>query len=356
MTVAISALADQWIGILNIFPDFLSEQIIPALDITNQRLRSNFANLKFSPGGKRTIQEELAAYAGPEGQLRFLDAFIAPIGAGLGAALAHAQIPINAAALQYGAAGFGTLQPALGHPQGMDYLIEQITKVVGITSGLATIGAGKFLSPDDLQRLADIFNQLFATSDPKAFSDMAAKLEDQLKPVIDFLNQAMQQSAELFGRGLQAALQAATEADAKLAFFKSINEGIYNAVVSGLIESLIATAGLNDLLAPLQKAIRESVQESVATGIFHGAAFQAAVLPAIEAISTRADLLGPMVEVLHEVMDGIKEMLGLKPEVAAAPAGPQVVYATINVSGAGDPESTARAISKVLRGTLPPPA
>ena len=73
----------------------------------------------------------------------------------------------------------------------------------------------------------------------------------------------MQQAADVFGRGMMAALEAVSESDAQLAFFNSLNQGIKDAVFTGITESIIATAEFTDLFAPLQKAIRESVQSSL---------------------------------------------------------------------------------------------
>ena len=315
-------LADQWVDILNIFPDFLSDKIVPALDITNARLNQNFSNLKFSPGGKRSIQEELAAMSGPEGQLRFLDAFLAPLGAAFTATLGAAGIPGagNLAAYNSGR-GFTSLVPP-GDQENFDKLIAAISSVATLTSSLANVGGGvraigasQFLSETDLTSMGSLFDQLFSTTDPLAFTEMAGKIEEQLKPVMDFIQQAIGQSTELFGRGLRAAFEELTAADSVLAFTRTLNSGVYEAVTNGIIESLIATAQINDLLAPLQQAIRESVQNSMKTGIFDGAALTSAILPFIEEFSARMEWAGPMVEVLHGFIQTIKEMLGLLPEV-----------------------------------------
>jgi len=329
-------LADQWVNILNIFPDFVSDKIIPALDTTNARLNNNFSNLKFSPGGKRSIQEELESMSGPEGQRRFLDAFLAPLGAGFAATLGAAGIPGMGNLAPYNSGrGFTSLTPP-GDQEGFDKLIEALKSTATLTSSLATVGASKFLTKSDLAGIGSLFDQLFSTTDPLAFTEMAGKIKEQVQPALDFIQQAIGQSTDLFGRGLRAAFEELTAADSVLAFTRTLNQGVYEAVANGVIESLIATAQINDLLAPLQQAIRESVQNSLTTGIFDAEALQAAILPFIEQFSTRIETLEPMTKLLHEFIDAIKEKLGLKPAAAtAAPveaqgitfAGPVNVYA-----------------------------
>jgi hypothetical protein len=347
-------LADQWVGILNIFPDFVSDQIIPALETTNQRLNANFRDIKFSPGGKRSIQQELEAMSGPDGLVRFLDAFLPSLGTSFWATLGAAGIP------NVDTFGFQSISPGFKFPQeDWTKLIQAITDTATITSSLATVGASKFLTPTDLSGVGSIFGQLFSTSDPRAFTEMAGKLKDQLKPVTDFLESSVQEASSLFGRGLVAAMQAATESDGRLAFLQSLNEGIRDTVFNGLSEAFIASAQFSDLLAPIQSQIRLFTQNALTTGIAPNIdEFRSSILPAIEAISTRADLLGPLIDALQSLGFNIREMLGLLPPPPEEPAAPVVTgpqNITIYVQGSGDPEETARAIDRLLRGTLPPP-
>ena len=69
----------------------------------------------------------------------------------------------------------------------------------------------------------------------------------------------------------------------------------------GITESILATAEFSNLLAPLQKAIRESVQSSIEGGIFDQGAFTSTVLPAIEAILSRAEMLRPLIDELQRL-------------------------------------------------------
>jgi hypothetical protein len=348
----LTLLANQWVGILNLFPDFLKEQIIPALDQTNQGLNENFKRLKFSPGGSRTIQQELQDISGMGGQGRFVQAFLPALAAGWTAGLKRAQIPMDQTILPQ---GFGSVF----NQEGMNYLIEQIKNVVTTISGLASVspgGVAQFLTPGNQEYLSAIFNQLFSTSDPKLFSDLAAKLQENLKPVTDFLTQAVKQSTDIFGRGLMAAMEAATDSDARLAFMNSLGTGIKDVVFQGLTEAFIASAQFNDLLAPIQKQIAAFVEQSIATGQPPDIAeFRRIILPNIEGITTRADLLKDIIGALQSLGFEIRDKLGLIPAPTAPTPPPVTQVVTINVTGAGDPETIARKIVDITRGQLPPP-
>jgi len=311
-------LADQWVGILNIFPDFLSDQIIPALETTNQRLNANFRNIKFSPGGSRSIQQELEAMSGPDGLVRFFNAFAPSLGAGFWATLNAAGIP------NVDTNAFQSISPGWKFPQAdWDKFIQAIKDTAGITSSLATVGASKFLTPGDLAGVGSIFDQLFSTTDPKAFTEMAGKLTEQLKPVTDFLNSSVEAASSLFARGLTAALEAATESDARLAFLNSLNTGIKDTVFKGLADAFVASAQFGDLLSPIQQQIRDFTQKALESGQPPDiAAFRRAILPAIEDISSRATLLEPLVSALQELGFNIRSMLGLVPPPAVTPPEP----------------------------------
>jgi hypothetical protein len=217
-------------------------------------------------------------------------------------------------------------------------------------------GAAQLLTPGDTETLRQRFQHLFAfTDEPAAFSDAAKQLQEQIQPIADFLNNAMRQSTELFGRGLIAALEAATESEARSSFLNTLHAGIKDVVFEGLTEAFIASTEFSNLLAPIQQTIRDFTQQAIATGAPPDiGAFRSAILPQIEQISTRSQLLFPLVDVIQTLGEGIRTWLGLIPKtpVQPAPVVPQTI--TINVSG-GDPQQTAREIARLLRGSLPPP-
>ena len=173
-------LSNQWTDILNVFPDFLSKDIIPALDETNERLRYNFANLKFSPGGSRNLQQEIEAMSGPNGLVRMLNAFLPALSAGFTGALGAAGIP-SAGTM---ATGFRNLEPKpyWEFPQeDWDKFIQALKDTATLTGSLASTGASKFLAPADLAAMGSIFDALFAQTDVKTFTEMAAKLRRAIK-------------------------------------------------------------------------------------------------------------------------------------------------------------------------------
>ena len=143
---------------------------------------------------------------------------------------------------------------------------------------------------------------------------MAAKITEQLKPVTDFLDQAVQQSTDIFGRGLKAAMEQATESDAKLAFLNNLNTGIKDSVFDGLTQAFIASAQFNDLLAPIQQQIRLFNQQAIATGELPDiGAFKSAIAPMIELIVSRGTLLEPLIDVLQQLGIQIRGMLRTDP-------------------------------------------
>jgi hypothetical protein len=316
----LTVLAVQWTDILNIFPDFIEKDIQPALDETNRRLNQNFKDLKFSPGGSRDIQQELESLSGYAGLFRFFQAFAPSIEQGFRSSLQGGGIQIGSAA------GFANLDPNRGFKFGApqedwDKFIAAIKDVAGLTSQLGSVGAGKFLTGSDLTNIGGLFDQLFSVTDSTTFVKAAAELKDKLKPALDFLTQSVQESTDLFGRGLMAALQATSESDAIKAFTESLGAGVKDAIFNGIIQSFVASAQFGDLLAPIQQQIREFTQQALASGTPPDIeAFRKAILPAIEAISSRAGVLAPLIAELQklglDVTDAITSLFGpeaLKP-------------------------------------------
>src|SRR5262249_25496635 len=158
--------------------------------------------------------QELADISGTYGQGQFLRAFLPSVTAGLGGLLTRAGIT------GVDLSGFSNLPPAANEP-GAQRLQKAIITSIQTATGLGNVspgGIGQFLNQEDMDAISEMFKSLFGTSNVQAFSEMAEQLQDSLKPVTDFLAQSMQEATTLFGRGLIAAMEAATESDAKLAF------------------------------------------------------------------------------------------------------------------------------------------
>jgi len=353
-------LADQWVGILNIFPDFISEDIQPALDLTNQRLNKNFANLKFSPGGSRSIQQELEALSGPDGLVRFFDAFKPSIAHGFAATLQRGGIGADLTGFQSIDPGFKKLTPEV-EKDWADF-IAAIKDVAGLTSQLGRVGANKFLTPTDLSGVTSLFDQLFSTSDSATFTKAAAEIQEKLKPITDFLDAAVQESTDLFGRGLLAALDAATASDAQAAFLESLGQGVKEKIFNGIVESFVASAQFSDLLAPIQQTIRDFTQQAIETGQQPDiAAFRSAILPGIESVSARANALAPLIEALQQLGFEFKDALGVFSRdvaevVTEAKRETKVEINIENYANDSNPEALGRQIAELLGGRVAPPA
>lgn len=353
----LKVLADQWVGILNIFPDFIADDIQPALEETNRRLNQNFANIKFSPGGSRSIQQELEAMSGPDGLVRFFQAFQPSLIHGFGSTLSRAGV----SGVEFG--GFDSIAPGFKFPkEDWEKFITAIKDVAGLTSQLGSIGASKFLTGSDLTGVGSLFNQLFSTSDASTFTKAADEIKEKLQPVIDFLEAAVKESTDVFGRGLQAALSAATESDANKAFLENLGAGVKEKVFGGIVESFVASAQFGDLLAPIQKIIREFTQQALETGQTPDiGAFRRAILPGIEDISTRAGTLAPLIAELQrlglDISDSVTRLFGPEGPVAAVAAAPRANI-TINIAEFtgtdSDVDNLARRLDTQLRGVLAP--
>lgn len=344
----LTPLAAQWTEMLNLFPSVIREQMIPALDETNRILNDSFRRLKFSEGGSRNIAQELAALGGPA-NVAFVSAFRAPISVGFAKSLERAGF----AGQELNYSNLANLAPA-----GAEFLAKELTNLAttfGTLGGISPRGITQFLSGLDIGNIQSLLDQFYAISDVLKIPFAIQDLIPQLQPFIDYLSSAVQESSNLFGRGLIAAMEAATESDARLAFMNSLGTGIKDRVFQGLTEAFIASAEFTDLLAPIQQQIRAFTEEAILTGnVPDIARFRQAILPAIEQITTRAELLEPLIDALQELGFDIREMLGLLPEAAEPPppAPPAVVNISINTN---NPDEIGRKIGEILGGKLPPP-
>jgi hypothetical protein len=175
-----------------------------------------------------------------------------------------------------------------------------------------------------------------------------------LKPVDEFLQQSVKTATDLFGRGLIAALDAASSSQANEIFLQSLGSGVKDILFKGITDAFIASSQFNDLLAPIQKIIQDFTAEAVTSGKTPDlAAFRAAILPQITDLTTRAETLAPLIEELRKLGFDIKDGLGL-----IAEASPRVAV-EINIENFNrddDPASLARKIQDLLGGRLAPAA
>ena len=273
MQQILEGLSKQWTDILNLFPVIVHDKMIPSLENANSLLNTFFGKLKFSELGSLNIQQEierLSQKTGPEG---FFYALRETIGAGILESLKRAGlgnldtlVTEAFAAIPEGTKFLDARNklPGLklkGKPEDVQASFEALERFVGITSQLGQIssqGVTPFLTARDLALVEEkIGDVLKAQRGAKEFTVAVEGLEEDLKPVLDFLQRSLQETGQIFGRGLVAALDAATQSDAIRLFNQSIGEGTKELLFKGITEAFIASAQFNDLLAPIQQTIRQ---------------------------------------------------------------------------------------------------
>jgi hypothetical protein len=238
----------------------------------------------------------------------------------------------------------------------MEAFVKALTEFTGFSSALAGIsprGVGQFLTSGDLATLESAIGDVLKITDGSKLAEGVEQLKQKVQPVTDFLQQSVQQTTDIFGRGLIAALDAATSSQAHAAFLQSLGQGVKDVIFQGITESFIASAQFNDLLAPIQQTIRDFTQEAIATGQTPDMdAFRRAIFPDIEAITTRAETLAPLIEELQKLGLDVKDALGL------ISAGGRSTNITINIAeftgSDQDVHALARKFDEILRGSLNP--
>jgi hypothetical protein len=354
---ALAQQAETWTAILNIFPSTVSDAMIPTLEAANAKLNDIFSRLKFTEGGSRNIQQELKDFQDREGARGFFSALRPTLAVGFEQSLLQAGLPRSAAAAKL---GIGETIGFDDTSEGASKFVDAIAKAASIVSSFSKIsarGASQFLSAADIEFTERRLSNLFTLSGAD-FTAGVDKIEEQLSPVIDFLKQSVSQASDLFGRGLMAALDAATASSAYTTFLQGLGAGTKDLIFQGITEAFIASAQFTDLLAPIQKTIREFTQEAIATGQAPDIdAFRRALLPDIESISTRAETLRPLIEALQElglnINDSIKRLFNL-------PGASSGNFAPIEIHIHGDvteenASDFARRVEAILRPQLPPP-
>ncbi len=363
---ALETASQQWTDILNLFPKVAQERMIPTLEGTNANLNNAFGRLKFSEGGKRSIEQELADFQGRESARGFFHAMRGTIGTGFQATLEQLGLP-DVGQLAFEQFNRGTLHRG-GRAEGGVFqfpdqsnesaaaALKAIADAAGLTAGLANVsprGVQPFLTAADNEFLRRELTTLFTGSSGDAFTKNATALKEKLKPVTDFLQQAVGESTTIFGRGLVAALDAATQSDAKAAFMQSLGDGTKEIIFKGITEAFLASAQFNDLLAPIQQTIRGFTQEAIATGQTPDlAAFRAALLPQIEALSARGEALAPLLAELQKL--GLTFNDALKAFVSKpTQKGPTTIKIDI-FAGNKDVKELANELDDHLRSLLGP--
>jgi hypothetical protein len=374
----LETLSKQWTDILNIFPITVRETMIPGLDRANEILNTIFSRLKFTEGGSHDIAEEIKLLQGVSGPHRFFFALRETIGlgiaeslkaAGLGEAAglvpsAFTGLPDTVKSRQDAFKAAGLLPPKGDegkNKEAIDAFITALKDFAGITGGLAKVspgGVGQFLTAPDLAALNEQISSVLSITEGEQFTEGVNQLKERIKPVLDFLQQSLSDTANIFGRGLIAALEAATESDAKVAFLNNLGQGAKDLIFKGITDAFIASAQFNDLLAPIQQTIRQFTQEAIATGATPDIdAFRAAILPAIENISTRAETLAPLIAELQKLGLDVKNALGL---ITATPTTPSPTTININIDQFTGTEEDTRALARrlddYLSGRLAPAA
>jgi len=373
--------AKRWVEVLNSFPTFIHEQMIGTLESANELLSIFFGRKKYSEGGKRNIQQELDDLKRMEAPRGVFAALRETIGVGLGGVLDVAGLGNAGAAAREAFPRWligqsenlpGVMIPT-GSAEETEKFVEALKKMIGFTSALAKFaplspeqlaakqegrpwpemgmenaGLAKFLTPQAIATIEDELAGVFSTTGTD-FTQAVDSFMERMQPVQEFLAESVKQASELFGRGLIAAMEAATESDAKMAFLNSLSTGIKDMIFQGITSAFIASAQFTDLLAPIQKTIREFTEQALATGERPDIGkFRSAILPGIESISTRAEALAPLIEELRKLGLDIKSALAL---------GGTNNNITINIgsmSDETDPRKLAEELGNYIGGLLPP--
>jgi len=361
-------LGDKFTDLLNIFPTNVHDVIAAQLDNANRVLGDIFGSKKYTDLGKRNIRKELDDLKEKEGPLGFFVALRGAIGAGIGQTLNLAGLPgltdlINQ---QLPAppnptprdfpfrGGAGGLLPPEGAEE-FGKFIDALKQFAGFTSTLANIsprGITPFLTDADKAQLQAEIAQVLLTPGDK-FAGAVDQMLERVKPLADFLQTSVTEASNLFGKGLMAAFDAATDSDASRAFLDTLHEGVREKILSGITESFIASAQFTDLLAPIQQTIRDFTQQALATGQTPDIdAFRRALLPAIEDISTRGETLDPLVQALRDLIGS----LGLLTDQQQANSAPHVEINIENYGNDMTPQELARMIGDMLNGSTAPPS
>jgi hypothetical protein len=150
-----------------------------------------------------------------------------------------------------------------------------------------------------------------------------------------------------------AALEASSSSNAVRAFHQVLGDGTREIVFKGITEAVIASAQFNDLLAPIQQVIRDFTQRAIASGERPDLSnFRDAILPLIEALSARRDLLQPILESLNIIGKDLNKSFD---RLGGRGSG-NITINIENYTNEDDPTILARRIGDLLNGRTAPPA
>jgi hypothetical protein len=115
----------------------------------------------------------------------------------------------------------------------------------------------------------------------------------------------------------------------------------------------VASAQFNDLLAPIQQVIRDFTQRAIASGERPDLSnFRDAILPLIEALSARRDLLQPILESLNIIAKDLNKSF----DRFGGRGSGNITINIENYTNEDDPTVLARRIGDLLNGRTAPPA
>jgi hypothetical protein len=363
--------AKAYVDLLNTFPVIVHDTIVPFLDDANRVLADWFGSKKYSEGGSRNIQQELDDLRNREAPWGFWYALRQGVGAGLnqlfrlsgfdfGDIIARQfPAPIKPTPIWGTNPGVNVgLEAPFTNAEDAGKFIEAMQRFIAFGASLSNVAPGRggvaaFVTEADMSRLDAEIRHVLESSGTK-FAENVDEMLKRVQPIADFLNQAVTEASNLFGRGMMAALDAATESQAMFLFRQTLGDGVKETLFRGITESFIASAQFADLLAPIQQTIRQFTQQAISSGeVPDLAAFRRAILPDIEAITTRAELLAPLIAELQKLGIDVKNLLA----AFVGGAAPSSININIdNFSGNDDDvEALKRKLEDILRGARLPP-
>jgi hypothetical protein len=364
--------AKAYVDLLNTFPAIVHDSIVPFIDDANRVLADWFGSKKYSEGGSRNIRQELDDLKNKEAPWGFWYALRQGVGAGLNQLFRMSGFDFSEIiARQFPAPIkptpiWGTdprvnagLEAPFTSVEDAGKFIDAMQRFIAFGASLSNVapgrgGVSRFLTDADMSRLDAEIRRVLESKGGTEFAGQVDEMLKRVQPVADFLQQAVTEASNLFGRGMMAALEAATESQAMVAFRQTLSDGIKETLFRGITESFIASAQFTDLLAPIQQTIRKFTQEAIDSGTVPDiAAFRRAILPSVEEITTRAEVLAPLIAELQKLGIDVKNLLAaFVGENAAAPT----VHINIESFGGSDDDIDAlrRRLEALLRGSRLP--
>lgn len=128
--------------------------------------------------------------------------------------------------------------------------------------------------------------------------------------------QAIQLALEQFGQtvvktSLLEGFQA-TDIETGFESFKdAIYKNMYDAILEGIVDALMATEIYKNALTPLLNTISDAFQMSLETGTFDVSQFYALIQPMLDSTMTNLDALTPAFEAAYDVLAQIREQFGI---------------------------------------------